>query len=697
MKMTKRCLLSAALLSLALAGGCAKGGNGNGNGITIKVNDGSIPAVYVGSTVTFTAMVTGTSNTAVAWTLSGTACTGTPNPCGTIDVDTGVYQAPPTPPSPTSVTITATSRADSTARGTDTITVVHVTTVVSPATAPAVSVGQGLVQQFTAVAVPDNAPQTFTWTCTVTGGGACANFTSNASGLAVYTAADPACGNGCVVVSAVSTLDAAGCAVAKNCVGAKVSVVASRLTPGAYAFRFTGYDSSHNPVLVAGSVTVASNGTISGVEDEVTSGSSVQHSITGGSYTASAANDNNTNNAGTLKLTTGAFPDQYQVVLDGIGDFQMIESDGHGTGSGVMQKSAAAQFNTAAQNFVFGFTGFDANGKRVAFAGWLPLDGSGNITAGSGMADTNDNGTTTGACAVPPCRVSGTYQVSGGIWTMNLLIGGQILDLDFYVGPGQTKNVPNPLTLYAISTDPVDSSHPALSGVMVYQDPNTKYDATALNGSAVSNLTGVDSTGSHSLVSLVTAVGNSSGGIAGSFDANNAGTIIAAQSFNCTYTTGTNGRYVVSLLGNGTTCTTPLPFVFYASGANRGFLLDQSSAAVMTGTMDPQGNSAQAPTQLPSTYAAVTEGGATSGVSPIAANLLLTSPGNGVFNVGGTQYPGTAAITGTYTLSLDSTGTIVLTAPAASNYVLYSVDATHFEMIDVDGTVTSPAVIFAQE
>ena len=79
----------------------------------------------------------------------------------------------------------------------------------------------------------------------------------------------------------------------------------------------------------------------------------------------------------------------------------------------------------------------------------------------------------------------------------------------------------------------------------------------------------------------------------------------------------------------------------------------------------------------------------------MVANLLLTSPGNQVYNVGGTQYPGPVSVTGTYTLMLSGTGTIVLTAPA-THYVIYATDNTHFEMIDVDKTVTNPSVIFAQ-
>ena len=51
------------------------------------------------------------------------------------------------------MTITATSQADSTATGTLGIDIVDITTDVSPAS---LSVGTGLTQQFTAVAVPDS-------------------------------------------------------------------------------------------------------------------------------------------------------------------------------------------------------------------------------------------------------------------------------------------------------------------------------------------------------------------------------------------------------------------------------------------------------------------------------------------------------------------------------------------------------------
>src|SRR5258708_16591978 len=71
------------------------------------------------------------------------------------------------------------------------------------------------------------------------------------------------------------------------------------------------------------------------------------------------------------------------------------------------------------------------------------------------------------------------------------LTTAQTQHFDFFVSGGQTqtKTGPNALTLFAISTDSVDGTHPALSGSMVYQVPMT-YNNAAFSGASVSNLTG---------------------------------------------------------------------------------------------------------------------------------------------------------------------------------------------------------------
>lgn len=722
--MMKNCVLGIILLSLALLGGCAKGGNGEGSGIAVSVSGASVVGVTLSAT--YTAAVTGTTNTAVSWSISGTACTGTPNPCGsftTMTATTATYQAPATAPGPGTITIQATSKADSTVTGDASVNIVPVSVVVTPTASPAVVVGENLTQQFTAVAVPDAAPQTFTWTCSPTA--ACGGFVpgtntpggANNSGVAVYTAVytAPSTAQTGVQISASwsSTMPETPAGTATS----KVSVAATRLIPNSnYVFQFSGYDSSNNAVAVLGTVPIDKDGIIApgGIEDVFSANGFQQKLAITSASAIYSLTGNNSNNQAVLNLSTGAanIPNTYSAVLTSGGNIQMIEIDTAGTGSGVMQKSAT-QFNTSAETFAFGFTGIDSTGNRVGYVGILPMTPNANGTGGTisgGMLDTNDNGNASNVCGTSPCTVTGTYVQdtnNASLWHMTLSAGTSALDFDFFVAGGQTQSKttanPQPLTLYAISTDPV-LTNPAVSGSMVYQVPMTSgYNNAAFSGSSVSALTGINPTASNSSnVALIngTTDGTSSGtggsgGFTGGFDQNNNGTILSVSEFPSATATsnpysyvasGSSGRYIFQLPVNASASASaaPTPFVLYASGANRGFLLDQSSAAVFTGAMYPQStanNFYYAPSEMPGTYAASSIPGSTSGVVPFVENLLLTSTGSATYNVTGVENSGSGyeSLTGSYTMNSNGTGAITLTSPplpAVATNVIYAVDAT---------------------
>jgi hypothetical protein len=712
--MMKTILFAVALASLALAGGCAKGGNGVVPTVTVNGPSGiDASALYPGeSNVTFTATTTDPAGAPVTWSLGpATTCTGTPNPCGTIDPTTGVYQAPL---APVSATVTATLTSDSSVTGTLGVTVIPVSVVVTPAGTPtAVIVGKNLVQQFTAIAVPDQAPQTFTWSVLSCNAQNCGSVVlscvatnscnANNTDVATYTAPP----NTASVVAVQATWNPPTPPNPAPAGQANVTVVPSRLPADTYSFQFSGYDKSNNPVAAAGSFILASNGTIAaGVEDVLTAGTPQRFTISSVQYVPNNSTDNN---LGTVTVTLGSGPTNvYTAVLTSSGIMRMIESDGLGTGSGVLQKSATV-FNASAQNFVFGFTGVDAavNGKRVGYVGLLPMDGNGNIAGG--LLDANDNGTN--VCGAQPCSVNAgsTYtQPNASLpsyWSMTLVTGAGTQSFDFFVAGGGTNSQTSPLTLYAISTD---ATFPALSGSMAYQWPGTAKTPITYNNVAfcptakagctsVSNLTGASA---NVALTVGTTDGTSggtggAGGFTGTSDQNDDGTIISippAKPFSYTYVAtpiNTNeylGRYTFQMLGdpNATTVVPPLTFVLYASGANRGFLLDQSSSAVMTGTMDPQpASAAYTPSELPGTYAAAPVPNSNSTlVTPAVENLLLSSPGGTppVYSVAGTQNPGSVSLIGTYTVNNNSTGggtgTISLTSPAATNYVIYAIDGT---------------------
>src|SRR5271165_17821 len=315
--MRRSCLLAIALLGWAVCVGCSANGNGSGGGgIVVDVSPG---AFSVGITLTekFSATVTpATTSQAVTWSVSqnGSACSPT---CGTIASD-GTYTAPGTVPATPQVTITATSQANSHATGTATATVVNLTVNVTPNATPATDVGVGLQQQFTARVLPDNAPQTVTWTLSGCNANDCGQ-PPDANGL--YTAPNTVPSEKSFLVQATSTLDPSGIG------SATVSVVSSRIPSGSYSFSFSGYDGSHAPISVVGSFVSDGNGGItSGVEDVLTSAGPASHNITGGSYSFSG----NSNDHGSITLNASGFNRTYAMVVDASGDIQIIENDGNG-------------------------------------------------------------------------------------------------------------------------------------------------------------------------------------------------------------------------------------------------------------------------------------------------------------------------------------------------------------------------------
>src|SRR5450631_167283 len=98
---------------------------------SVAVNISPISAqVVVGKQQQFTATVTGSTNTSVTWSVSGTGCTG--SACGAISSG-GLYTAPTTVPSPAQVSIKATSVADSTKSNSAIVTVLPLVVIsVSP-------------------------------------------------------------------------------------------------------------------------------------------------------------------------------------------------------------------------------------------------------------------------------------------------------------------------------------------------------------------------------------------------------------------------------------------------------------------------------------------------------------------------------------------------------------------------------------
>jgi len=160
-------------------------------------------SVTTASVDSFTATVSGTSNTAVAWSLTGAGCSG--SSCGTLStsLSSAVYQAPIVAPSPATVKVMATSMADPSKSAWADVTIVPVVVVsVTPATT---SVVTGATQQLNA-SVVGTANTGVTWAVQGAGCSAAACGTIDSNGL--YTAPPSVPSPANVTVTATSLADA---------------------------------------------------------------------------------------------------------------------------------------------------------------------------------------------------------------------------------------------------------------------------------------------------------------------------------------------------------------------------------------------------------------------------------------------------------------------------------------------------------
>ena len=124
-----RRLVILGILSLILLAGCGGGSapavNNQPPSVAPQVTGVTVSpasvAVQTGGAQPFAAIVSpGGANQAVAWSISGTGCSGAN--CGTIS-SVGMYTAPGSVPNPATVTVTATSVKDSTKSGSATVTI----------------------------------------------------------------------------------------------------------------------------------------------------------------------------------------------------------------------------------------------------------------------------------------------------------------------------------------------------------------------------------------------------------------------------------------------------------------------------------------------------------------------------------------------------------------------------------------------
>jgi hypothetical protein len=265
---------------------------------------------------------------------------------------------------------------------------------------------------------------------------------------------------------------------------------------------------------------------------------------------------------------------------------QMVEDDGDDTVTHsrfFAQGGAGFTESSVKGSWAFGMQGakIDSNDNevRATIAGYLKLDGAGNITGGEADFSTDSSESSGGlqntySSQVP---ITGAYTLAStgrGTMSFTFTLNGQkhTGSFVFYVaGPNQLLLLNSQPGL-----DPSNSedNNAVLVGRAFLRTTSTFNDAT-LNGASVYISQGLSDTGPSIGRKIQAGILNwdGKGGVKGSADKNDGGTVTLApdNAFSADYAVDAEGRVTLTNAGNH-------PPIFYLAGPNQGFGVDASSS-----------------------------------------------------------------------------------------------------------------------
>jgi len=454
---------------------------------------------------------------------------------------------------------------------------------------------------------------------------------------------------------------------------------------GNYVFSFNGYNQQGQAFYMAGSLIADGNGNItSGVFDRngndsigamtdvaMTPGtggsgqcpSSGPPGGTGSVYCVGRPSVTTGANLGTIVIASALGTYSFSVSVSLVSDSRIILADpNHPSmwGSGVLKtQSNPSGVSLASGSFGFGLYGIDSGGNRYGGAGYFITDSSGNISAGNGEADINDNGSWSGQATPLTGSISAMVDPITGRGTATLTIGSTTLDYAFYAIPAAPGKLQFP-ALVAVQTDPISSSQPITlasiierglgSGGTTITFSNGNLSATRgsnPNGS-VFELNAVSGSGSTAVPDISLGLGNFDGNgniTSYIFDEDKGGTWTtpATNTFTGTYLVDPgnklSGRVTVNLAG-----VTNNP-VWYLTASNAGFVVG-TDPNVTVGSFEPQ--TVPQPVTILALFGNF-YGGTADPVLPSVLNEVE------VFQAAPPPPPGTG--NGTVTITYDSNGT----------------------------------------
>lgn len=650
--------------------------------ISVTISPATV-SVNVVTTQQFQDSIQGGTNSVTIWQVN--TITGGNDTIGRIDSN-GLYHAPVAVPSPATVTVGAVSFEDQKVSATSavTITPAPIVAITSPSAPVTVTSGTANTVTFSATET-GGTTNTILWSVGPVGGlgvlgGNATLGTISASG--VYSAPlTPPIGQTVTVTAAALDSPTSTATLAVTISGYSTSSL-----QGPFAFSMAGNVAAAH-FFRAGSFVADGAGNLNSVleDTDTASGATSAPISTTGTYTVGA------DGRGTLQLSDGLSPANFDFVLVNGSQIQIIGFDGSGTASGQANAQNASAFsgmpNSALNGtYVFDFAGVDGlNG--LSQIGEFNADGAGNITSGS--IDINDGGVPSSfqifgnktVCVSPPSSLS-TYLVGSngrGTLTLTTCAAGPALTLNFYVvNRGAAKFV---------GTDIVK----LVGGYASQQAPNATLDATALNGNYAFLLAGSGLGGTITTAGSFFADG--SGNLkSGVVDENLApgapalGLPIVANAAGDNYTVAPNGRGTATFTTSGRTYT----FVFYLGpvGSNTTAVFQETDSGISSdGNFTLQQSGPFTLASIQGNYAIETSG--VSGASLQVSTGQIDANGAGAItsgnidtNTGGTLTSG-QAVTGSYTAPA-ATGRATLTLNSGTpNYAAYVVSPTQVYILGI--------------
>lgn len=675
-------------LSLSSAGvisGTPSGTTGTSS-FTVKVTDSQTPTPATKTanlsitvsraplSVTTTSLLGGGIGNAYSQTLQATG--GTPPytwsitagtlPAGlTLTLSTGDISGTPTATGTSSFTVRVTDSTTPTA-GTATAALsitINAALAITTTTLP----GGSVHSAYSATVNASGGVQPYAWS--VTSGSLPAGLSIN-SGTGVISGTPTATGTSHFTVTAT---DSESPVVQAN---AALSIaIASASCPnngnltGHYAMVFNGWSSATTVTATVGSFIADGAGNISSgsvdLNDQINGPTS---STFTGTYCVTA------NNLATINLIYGTVngTNTFAAALNSSGSNGNIiyYDSSNQKATGLLRKQDTTAFSTGKikGNYAFGLVGASGGAGRYAMAGAFSADGSGNL-AGEFDRDIFLTGSANATLSSSNLSVA---SASSGRGTATITFTGQsTLNFIFYVVSASE--------LLIMENDSVGNS--LLTG-QVLQQTGSFTDAS-LNGVSVIEIESLSSgTTPAAAAGLVTT--NGSGAVTNWSSDQNLGGTISSMSQTGTYSTSSDGRVTLSLIGQSS------PPVFYLIGANQAFVVGTNPLTVDFGVVEPQSGSNFTKSSLTGAY----QGGS---LQPVNANVreeidAVQADGNGNFSEtsdsngsGGTS---TNTLTATYAVS--SNGRVVVSQSGSQIGIAYLISGSQFVFLPASATDTNP-------